>query len=89
MTRRPPFRCAALAVTLGLAALAFAEDQSDSTLSAGDFTLKRADATAFAEPAPAASPIPLRFPARARLLHSQDASILAGVDFSYEHQRQA
>ena len=52
MTRRPPFRCAALAVTLGLAVLAFAEDQTDPTLSAGDFTLKRADATAFAEPAP-------------------------------------
>ena len=52
MTHRPPFRCAALAVTLSLAALAFAEDQTDPTLSAGDFTLKRADATAFSEPAP-------------------------------------
>ena len=52
MTRRPPILSAALAVTLGLAALAFAEDQTDPTLSAGDFTLKRADATAFAEPAP-------------------------------------
>ena len=52
MTRRPPFRSAALVVTLGLAVLAFAEDQTDPTLSAGDFTLKRSDATAFAEPAP-------------------------------------
>ena len=52
MTRRPPIRSGALADTLSLAALAFAEDQTDPTLSAGDFTLKRADATAFAEPAP-------------------------------------
>ena len=52
MTRRPAIRSGALAVTLGLAALAFAEDQTDPTLSAGDFTLKRADATAFSEPAP-------------------------------------
>lgn len=52
MTRRPAIRSGALAVTLSLAALAFAEDQTDPTLSAGDFTLKRADATAFSEPAP-------------------------------------
>ena len=52
MTHRRPIRFAALAVVLGVAVLAFAEDQPDPTLSAGDFTLKRADATAFAEPAP-------------------------------------
>lgn len=52
MPRRNPIRTAALAAALGFAALACAEDQVDPTLSAGDFTVKRADAAAFAEPAP-------------------------------------
>ncbi len=52
MPRRTPIRSTALAVSLSLAALVFAEDQPDPTLSAGDFTLNRADAQAFAEPAP-------------------------------------
>ena len=41
-------------IGLGLAGLVLADGEApvDPTLSAGNFTLKRADATAFAEPAP-------------------------------------
>jgi CxxC motif-containing protein (DUF1111 family) len=52
MTRSTPVRSIVFAAVLGIAALVYAEDPSDPTLSAGDFTLKRTDAQAFAEPAP-------------------------------------
>ena len=54
MLRRPKSKNTVAALGLGLASLVFAngEQPDDPTLSAGDFTLKRADAQAFAEPAP-------------------------------------
>lgn len=47
-------RTTLIVIGLGLAGLVLADAEApvDPTLSAGDFTLKRADATAFAEPAP-------------------------------------
>ncbi len=54
MNRRKNLIVFLSAFGFGIAGLGFAEDQNsaDPTLSAGDFTLKRADAQAFAEPAP-------------------------------------
>ena len=55
MAHRAQYKPLFLAAVLGLAGLVFAEGEetaADATLSAGDFTLKRADATAFSEPAP-------------------------------------
>ena len=54
MSRRSEFVSLCIAIGLGIAGLVYAEGEAsdDPTLSAGDFTLKRADAEAFAEPAP-------------------------------------
>ena len=54
MIRRKKITTILFSIGIGLAGLVFAEGEQtdDSTLSAGDFTLKRADAEAFAEPAP-------------------------------------
>ena len=54
MSQRPKLGNIAIAIGLGIASLVYADGDTpnDPTLSAGDFTLKRADAEAFAEPAP-------------------------------------
>jgi CxxC motif-containing protein (DUF1111 family) len=54
MSRRSKFTLLSVAIGFGIAGMVYAEGDAtdDPTLSAGDFTLKRADAEAFAEPAP-------------------------------------
>ena len=54
MFRQPRFSTSLIVIGLSLAGLVLADAEApvDPTLSAGDFTLKRADAEAFGEPAP-------------------------------------